>query len=117
MLLRSSVSTPVPYTSVFRSVLVSCAWAYFDDDGWLDLCVGNFYGENNSLFHNNRDGTFEKITNSPVALDGGTTKGVAWADYDNDGWLDLFVANEGPWNQNGWLGGKAPNFLYHNNRD
>src|SRR5439155_484042 len=72
-----------------------CAWGDYDNDGWLDLCIGNFYGENNSVFHNNRDGTFTKVTNSNVALDGGTTKGVAWGDYDNDGWLDLFVSNLG----------------------
>jgi hypothetical protein len=45
-----------------------------------------------------------------VALDGGTTKGVAWGDYDNDGWLDLFVSNLGPFGPLGPLGGKAPNF-------
>src|SRR5207237_1396933 len=72
-----------------------CAWGDYDNDGWLDLCVGNFYGENNSLFHNNRDGTFTKITNSIVALDGGTTKGVAWGDYDNDGW-QRFCQSERP---------------------
>ena len=95
-----------------------CAWGDFDNDGWLDLCVGNFYGENNSLFHNNRDGTLTKITNSIAALDGGTTKGVAWGDYDNDGWLDLFVSNLGQFDPGGnWLGGRAPNFLYHNNGD
>src|SRR5439155_15379364 len=90
-----------------------CAWGDYDNDGWLDLCVGNFWGENNSLFHNNRDGTFTKITNSIVALDGGTTKGVAWGDYDNDGWLDLFVSNLRSLDPSGG----APNFLYHNNGD
>jgi hypothetical protein len=95
-----------------------CAWGDYDNDGWLDLCVGNFYGENNSLFHNNRDGTFTKITNSIVALDGGTTKGVAWGDYDNDGWLDLFVSNLGPFDPRTFQNlGKEPNFLYHNNGD
>src|SRR5206468_1103465 len=94
-----------------RDFSFSAAWGDFDNDGWLDLCVGNFWGENNSLFHNNRDGTFTKITNSIVALDGGTTKGVAWGDYDNDGWLDLFVSNLRSLDPSGG----APNFLYHNN--
>ncbi len=93
-----------------------CAWGDFNNDGWLDLCIGNFYGQNNSLFLNNGDGSFTKITNSIVTLDGGTTKTVTWADYDNDGWLDLFVANAGPRNAANILGDET-NFLYHNNGD
>src|SRR5436189_99845 len=44
-----------------------CAWGDYDNDGWLDLCIGNFWVENNSLFHNNRNGTFEQITKSIAA--------------------------------------------------
>lgn len=97
---------------------VACAWGDYDNDGFLDLFVSNFYGQNNFLYHNNRDGTFTAITNSPVTLDGGTSVGCAWGDYDNDGWLDLFVANLGPVDPN-TLTSIAPenNFLYHNNRD
>src|SRR5205814_5625469 len=75
---------------------VACAWGDYDNDGFLDLFVSNFYGQNNSLYHNNGDGTFTLMTDSIVALDGGTSVGCAWGDYDNDGWLDLFVANIGP---------------------
>jgi hypothetical protein len=117
---RNGTLTLLKNSAVSADVLngEGCAWGDYDNDGWLDLCVGNFYGENNSLFHNNRDGTFTKITNSIVALDGGTTKGVAWGDYDNDGWLDLFVSNLGPFDPRTFQNlGKEPNFLYHNNGD
>jgi hypothetical protein len=95
-----------------------CAWGDFNNDGWLDVFVGAFYGQNNSLFFNNGDGTFSQVTNSPPTLDAGTTKNVALADYDNDGWLDIFVSNTGPRQ----LGsdksfGEETNFLYHNNGD
>jgi hypothetical protein len=83
-----------------------CAWGDYDNDGHLDLFVANEQGQNNFLFHNNGGGTFARITSGGVANDGGASYGCAWGDYDNDGFLDLFVANL---NQN--------NFLYHNNRD
>ncbi len=83
-----------------------CAWGDYDNDGSLDLFVANEQGQNNFLFHNNGDGTFARIASGSIVNDGGASYGCAWGDYDNDGYLDLFVANL---NQN--------NFLYHNNRD
>ena len=78
-------------------------WGDYDNDGHLDLFVTNWAGENNFLYHNNGDGTFEKITTGSIVNDGGWSRGCTWGDYDNDGFLDLFVSNDG--------GG---NFLYHN---
>ncbi len=96
----------------------ACAWGDYDNDGFVDLFVSNWYGQNNFLYHNNGDGTFTSITNSSVTLDGGTSAGCAWGDYDNDGWLDLFVANLGPVDPI-TRDSIAPenNFLYHNNGD
>jgi len=87
----------------------------YDNDGWLDIYFVNgstfkaLDGKEESphaaLFHNNHDGTF-----TDVAAKAGVTNdrwgfGVAVADYDNDGWPDIFVANYGK------------NRLYHNNHD
>jgi hypothetical protein len=83
-----------------------CAWADYDQDGYLDLFVANEQNQNNFLYHNNGDGTFARITAGSIVNDGGASYGCAWGDYDDDGFPDLFVANL---NQN--------NFLYHNNRD
>jgi enediyne biosynthesis protein E4 len=83
---------------------LGCNWGDYDNDGWLDLFVVNRAGQNNFLYHNNGDGTFTKITNSIAANDGGNSAAAAWGDYDNDGFLDLFVGNVG-----------EANFLYHNN--
>lgn len=85
---------------------VACAWGDYDNDGFLDLFVANRSGQRNFLYHNNGDGTFSRVTTGPVATDAGSSEGCAWGDYDNDGYLDLFVANLG-----------QRNFLYHNNRD
>src|SRR5437773_5816887 len=82
-----------------------CAWGDYDNDGYLDLFVPN-NNENNFLYHNNRDGTFTKITSGRIVTDGGNSFGAAWGDYDNDGFLDLFVANV-----------NQKNFLYRNNGD
>ena len=84
------------------SVGQGTSWGDYDNDGHLDLFIVN-PNARNFLYHNNGDGTFTRITNSAIATDVGNGHGCAWADYDNDGYLDLFVANR--------LG---LNFLYHN---
>ena len=83
----------------------AAVWTDIDNDGWLDLFVGNENGPA-QLFHNKRDGTFEDIAGKAAVDRRGFNKGVAAADYDNDGWPDLYVSN---------LGGS--NFLYRNNHD
>ena len=111
----------------------SAAWFDFDNDGKLDLFVGNYVdwsvqtdqfctldgknksyctpqsykGQSATLYRNRGNGTFENVTahaglNDPA----GKTLGVALLDYDDDGWLDLFIAND-----------TEPNKLYRNNHD
>ncbi len=72
---------------------VSSTWGDYDNDGDLDLYVTNDFNENNSLYENNGDGTFVKITQGGPSNGGGRSNGATWADYDNDGYLDLFVPN------------------------
>jgi enediyne biosynthesis protein E4 len=112
---------------------VGAAWADYDRDGFLDLFVSRYVqsdihnlpqpgsrffdykglpievpeaeGESDFLFRNRGDGTFEDVSvkagvNNPEKRRG---MGVVWADYDGDGWPDLFVTND-----------MGPNFLYHN---
>jgi CSLREA domain-containing protein len=83
------------------------SWGDYDNDGDLDLFVANGSNQNNFLYVNNGDGTFTKITDGEIVNDGGASLSSSWGDYDNDGDLDLFVANED--NEN--------NFLYANNGD
>ena len=82
----------------------------YDNDGLLDLFVAN-RNQRNSLYHNDGNGTFTAITNGSVVNDVGYSWSPAWIDYDNDGFLDLFVAN-GPVS-----GAGQNNFLYRNNGD
>lgn len=70
----------------------ACGWADYDRDGWPDLYVANDFGRNN-LYRNNGDGTFTDVAAGAGVEDIGSGMSVAWEDYDNDGWLDLYVGN------------------------
>ncbi len=71
---------------------VSCSWGDYDNDGWMDIFVVN-YDMPNCLYHNNGDGSFSKVAAPGISTDNKISKGSGWADYDNDGDLDLFVVN------------------------
>jgi FG-GAP-like repeat/ASPIC and UnbV len=64
-----------------------------------------------SLLRNNGDGTFDDVTEEAGLMTIGPTQTAAWADYDGDGWLDLFVGHESR------PGDVHPCQLFHNNRD
>jgi len=108
----------------------SCAFADIDNDGRVDLFVTNYVDfsvDNNKfcsgagdirtychpnvyhslpniLYRNNGDGTFTDITKEAgVYRSDGNGLGVVFGDYDNDGWIDIYVAND-----------SVPNFLFHN---
>jgi len=72
---------------------VSSTWGDYDNDGDVDLYVTNDFNENNSLFRNNGDGSFTKLFQVQPSTEGGRSNGATWVDYDNDGFLDLFVPN------------------------
>lgn len=105
---------------------IGSTWLDYDRDGCVDLFVGRyvkfdpkyraFYaadnypgpldyeGETNRLFHNNCDGTFTDVTDkSGIGAYVGRTMGVTSADFDGDGWPDIYVAND-----------HTENFLFHN---
>jgi len=68
----------------------------YDGDGRLDLIVTNFASEGNALFRNNGDGTFSEVTFQTGILRGSFLNvgfGVRFFDYNNDGYLDVFVVN------------------------
>ena len=112
----------------------SAAFADYDNDGYLDLFVCNYVdfkleenkwcgdrkpgyrsyctpevyeGTSSALYHNNRDGTFTDVTRRAGVYNAkGKALGVVWGDYNNDGYIDLLVAND-----------TEPNLLYRNNGD
>ncbi|MGA0434833.1 MAG: FG-GAP-like repeat-containing protein [Flavobacteriales bacterium] len=67
-------------------------WGDFNNDGWLDLVTGN-YLQANRLYLNLGDGTFEDATASWNAGNEGPCRSLHAADFDQDGWLDLYVVN------------------------
>ncbi len=112
----------------------SAGWFDYDKDGWLDLVVtnyiewtpktnlwcgerapgyrsycnpGNYKGQKTKLYHNNHDGTFTDVSDkSGVGVPESKGMGVVLADFNNDGWPDIAIAND-TW----------PNFLFLNNHD
>ena len=94
------------------------AWGDFDNDGWDDLFLVNESGPlswteaehaaspaRSTLYRNNRDGTFTDVTDRSGINHRGLGMAAAWGDYDNDGFLDLFITRYGE------------NTFYHNNGD
>jgi enediyne biosynthesis protein E4 len=116
--------------------MTGAAWADYDKDGLVDLFVARYVrvdlanpaafgtckfrgivvqcgpwgmiGETDLLYHNRGDGTFEEVSQQAGVSDPNKYYGLGavWGDYDNDGWPDLYVAND-----------TGPNYLYHNNHD
>jgi hypothetical protein len=111
----------------------SALWVDYDKDGWLDLFIAHYVdwtierdlfctldgksksyctpesykGQSASLFRNRRNGTFENVTKAAGLQDPASKGlGVAMLDFDGDGWMDLFIAND-----------TQPNRLYRNNRN
>jgi hypothetical protein len=66
--------------------------ADFDNDGWQDIYLADDYGTDR-LFLNNRDGTFREVTAEAIGIDTKKGMNVDVADYDRDGWLDIYVTN------------------------
>lgn len=71
----------------------AATWGDYDRDGDLDLFVANNIGSKNFLYRNDGNGTFTSILNDPIVNDLGYAHGVAWADYNNDGYLDMFTTS------------------------
>lgn len=67
-------------------------WGDFDNDGWEDAYIANG-GDNDKLYRNRGDGTFEDVTAASTISNPLPTVTPIWLDYNNDGRLDLFLAN------------------------
>jgi hypothetical protein len=87
-----------------------CYQTDFDNDGWKDIYIARGawlpHPVRPTLLRNNRSGGFSDVTTEAGLFDPVNSNAAAWADYDNDGWLDLFVGCE-----------KQPNRLYHSRGD
>jgi hypothetical protein len=68
----------------------------YDNDGWLDLYISDFQGSSDHLWHNDGNGNFDEVSDE-AGITGATHNvlsfGGGFIDYDNDGWIDLFIAN------------------------
>jgi hypothetical protein len=112
----------------------SAGWFDYDKDGWLDLVVtnyldwtpknnlwcgerapgyrsycnpNNYHGQKTRIYHNNHDGTFTDVSEKTgVGQPESKGMGLVLADFNNDGWPDIAIAND-TW----------PNFFFENNRD
>jgi enediyne biosynthesis protein E4 len=103
------VSADIGVSDTIKGYGLGVVWLDFDNDGWPDIFVAND-SMPNYLWHNKGNGTFEEVgieAGCAFSADGRaqSNMGIAVADYDNDGWLDLFVTHFS----------EDYNTLYHNN--
>ncbi|HEY4247570.1 MAG TPA: FG-GAP-like repeat-containing protein [Lacunisphaera sp.] len=71
----------------------SATWWDYDNDGWPDLYVANDYGVPDSLYHNNRDGTFTDTAGQYLPHTSFSSMGADFGDVNNDGLIDFFVSD------------------------
>jgi len=76
-----------------RSHATGCNWVDYDGDGDPDLFVTNTDRQRNFLYRNLGNGAFVKVTVGALVADDYSSRGASWGDYDNDGDLDVFVAD------------------------
>lgn len=89
------ITTGSPVTDALFSRSVN--WTDYNNDGHLDLFVTNESNQPENLYRNlgpTSVNTFQKLTGSPLVTNGGSTMSSSWGDYDNDGDLDVFLAND-----------------------
>jgi uncharacterized repeat protein (TIGR01451 family) len=87
---------------------IAGTWGDYNNDGHLDLFVANNTGAMNALYKNTGGGNFTKVTDGDIANYSGYCHGASWVDYNNDGYLDVFVTDYMP---------TKFNLLYKNNGD
>ena len=115
---KAGLTTPTIYGGqesnkyILESDGCGCAFIDYDNDGWMDIFLlsgtrleGNPPGATNRLYKNNRDGTFTDVTEKAGLHAIGWANGVCVADYNNDGFDDIFCTYFGQ------------NILYRNNGD
>ncbi|MEI8203332.1 MAG: VCBS repeat-containing protein [Bacteroidota bacterium] len=83
--------TGISLTGVYQS---SVAWGDYNNDGWLDVLISGMNGTLRvaKVFKNNGDNTFTEQTG--ILLTGVNNSSIAWADYNNDGWLDILLTGQ-----------------------
>src|ERR1019366_8271451 len=78
---------------VLRTRSHSATWWDYDNDGWPDLYAGYDYGVPDSLYHNNRDGTFTDVSGTVLPHTAFSSMGSDYGDVNNDGLIDFIVAD------------------------
>jgi hypothetical protein len=76
----------------FDGWTLGVAWADYDNDGWRDLHLANHQGDD-VLYRNLGNGIFDDVTDQAGVHNYYNSRGNTWGDYNNDGFLDLYVAN------------------------
>jgi hypothetical protein len=102
--------------SVFNDgrATLGASWGDFNNDGNMDLITASYLNQNNILYKNNGspDYTFTRMDTGVISNDGGSSVGSCWGDVDNDGDLDLFIANDNGQNNALYLNSGFPDYSF-----